>query len=147
MSLQVSTLKVPIFDFDKGDFAVGGNGQVLTATGSLAVAQVIIKAEQTQRGKYNVYGDLENLEKNHVYGSDVHDLAIRQDLPKDVRQLEMERAAKDAVYYDLWVKEVTSTAYYQETDDNGVVRDMVDVHVDDIFGGSIDVKGVAINGY
>lgn len=147
MPVQMSEIKVPIFDFDKGDFAIGGNGQVLTATGSMAAAQVIIKAEQTQRGKYNVYGNLEDPTRNHIYGNDAHDIAIRQDLPPAVRQSEMERAAKEAVSYDPWVSDVATSKYYQETIDEGVTRDMLDLSVDDVFGGTIDVKGVSINGY
>lgn len=147
MPVQMSEIKVPIFDFDKGDFAIGGNGQVLTATGSLAVAQVVIKAEQTQRGKYNVYGNLEDTSKNHIYGSDAHDITVRQDLPLAVRHSEIERAAREAVSYDPWVSDVSTSNCYQETTDDGEIRDMIDLSVEDVFGGTIDIKGVSINGY
>lgn len=147
MPVQMSEMRVPIFDFEKGDFAIGGNGQVLTATGSLAVAQIAIKAEQTQRRKYSVYGDYEDPTRNHTYGSDVLNIAEREDLPEAVRQSEMERAAEEAISYDPWVEEVTTTTYYQEIADDGTVKDMIDVTLTDVFGGSIDVKGVEINGY
>lgn len=147
MPVQMSEMRVPIFDFDKGDFVTGGNGQVLTATGSLAVAQIAIKAEQTQRKKYNVYGDYEDPTRNHIYGSDVLNIAVREDLPENVRHSEIERAAKDAIRYDPWVEDVTTATYYQEITDDGKVRDMVDLTIEDVFGGSIDVKGVEVNGY
>lgn len=64
-------LRVPVFDFDTGEFVIGLDGTVKTVTGSEAVGMIAVKAEETERGIFPVYGDFENEEENHVYGSDV----------------------------------------------------------------------------
>ena len=78
-------LRVPVFDFDTGEFVTGLDGTVKTVTGSEAVGMIAVKAEETERGVFPVYGDFENEEENHVYGSDVKAYGICGDYPKDVR--------------------------------------------------------------
>ena len=86
-------LRVPVFDFDTGEFVTGLDGTVKTVTGSEAVGMIAVKAEETERGVFPVYGDFENEEENHVYGSDVKAYGICGDYPKDVRLSEVKRGA------------------------------------------------------
>lgn len=133
--------KTPVFDWEAMDFAVGIGGVVKVATGTEAAAQLIQKAENTQLGKYSVYGDLEDLTKNHIYGSRVHDVAVRQDLSEAVRLSEIEREAVEAIIYDPWVNEVTEVSAYNQKDSDGVIRTYLDLTVDTVFG-SISIEGV-----
>lgn len=133
--------KTPVFDWETMDFVVGIGGVIQTATGIEAASQLIQKAENTQLGKYSVYGDLEDLEKNHIYGSRVHDVVVRQDLSEAVKLSEIEREAVEAIVYDPWVNEVTEVKAYNETDRDGVTRTYLDLVVDTIFG-SVSIKGV-----
>ena len=57
-------LRVPVFDFDTGEFVIGLDGTVKTVTGSEAVGMIAVKAEETERGVFPVYGDFENEEEN-----------------------------------------------------------------------------------
>lgn len=50
-------LRVPVFDFDTGEFVIGLDGTVKTVTGSEAVGMIAVKAEETERGIFPVYGD------------------------------------------------------------------------------------------
>ena len=50
-------LRVPVFDFDTGEFVTGLDGTVKTVTGSEAVGMIAVKAEETERGIFPVYGD------------------------------------------------------------------------------------------
>lgn len=75
-------LRVPVFDFDTGEFVIGLDGTVKTVTGSEAVGMIAVKAEETERGIFPVYGDFENEEENHVYGSDVKGLRYLWRLPE-----------------------------------------------------------------
>lgn len=43
-------LRVPVFDFDTGEFVIGLDGTVKTVTGSEAVGMIAVKAEETERG-------------------------------------------------------------------------------------------------
>ena len=43
-------LRVPVFDFDTGEFVTGLDGTVKTVTGSEAVGMIAVKAEETERG-------------------------------------------------------------------------------------------------
>ena len=52
--------KVPVFNWLTGDFLVDFQGGVVLAVGSKAAEQVIIKAQQTKRGVFLVYADVEN---------------------------------------------------------------------------------------
>lgn len=135
--------KTPIFDWETGEFATGIGGVVRTATGLEAAAQVVQKAENTQLGKYAVYGDLEDLTKNHVYGSQVHEIAVRKDLPEAVRLSEMEREAREAIIYDPWVTDVTEATAYSQKDEDDVVRYYINLTVETVFG-VISAQGVKI---
>jgi hypothetical protein len=135
--------KTPVFDWETMDFKLGIGGVVQLATGIEAAAQVIQKAENTQLGKYSVYGDLEDLTRNHIYGSRVHDVLVRQDLPEAVKLSEIEREAVEAIIYDPWVNEVTEVKAYKETDRDGVIRTYLYLVVDTVFG-SVSLEGVEL---
>lgn len=136
--------KVPVFDWDKMDFATGIGGVVQTAQGNEAVAQVVVKAQQTQLGKYNVYADFEDETLNHIYGSRVHEVVVRKDLPEAVKLSEAEREATEAISYDPWVKSVTNVKAYSQVDSDGETRYYLDMIVETVFGGNISLQGVKI---
>ena len=135
--------KTPIFDWETMDFKLGIGGVVQMATGVEAAAQLIQKAQNTQLGKYSVYGDLEDPSKNHIYGSRVHDVLVRQDLPEAVKLSEIEREAVEAIIYDPWVNEVTEVKTYKQMDNDGVTRTYLDLTVDTIFG-TVSLEGVEL---
>ena len=137
-------LRVPVFDFDTGEFVVGLDGTVKNATGSQAVGMVVLKAEQTERGVFPVYGDYENEEENHVYGSDVKAFGICGDYPKDVRMSEVKRAAKEAIAYDPWVVSVDSVTVEEGKDLNGRPCFIENIEFTDIFRNSVLVEGVEV---
>jgi hypothetical protein len=137
--------KVPVFDWDKMDFATGIGGVVQTVQGDDAVAQVVLKAQQTQLGKFSVYADFEDETLNHIYGSLVHDVVVRNDLPEAVKLSEAEREAREAILYDPWVKDVTDVKAYSQKDKDDVVRYYLDMKVETVFGGTISLKGVYLN--
>lgn len=138
--------KVPIFDWAKGEFATGIGGVVRTAQGNDAAAQVVIKAQQTQLGKYSVYADFEDVTLNHIYGSRVHEVIVRNDLPEAVKLSEAEREAREAIIYDPWVKDVTDVKAYSQRDSDNEVRYYLDMVVETVFGGTISLQGVNVNG-
>lgn len=135
--------KTPVFDWDAGEFSTGIGGVVRTVVGIEAAAQVVQKAQNTQLGKYTVYGDLEDLTRNHVYGSGVHDVAVRKDIPEAVRLSEMEREAREAVIYDPWVTAVPEVKAYAERGTDDALRYYIDITVETIFG-TLTTQGVKI---
>jgi hypothetical protein len=137
--------KTSVFDWKVMDFATGIDGAVRTVTGIQAAVQVVQKAEQTQLGKYSVYGDMEDPAQNHIYGSRVHDVSVRTDLPEAVKKSEMEREAKEAIIYDPWVNDVPYVSVYSQKDADGETRDYMDIQVDTVFG-AITLEGVGVNG-
>lgn len=137
--------KVPVFDWASMDFATGIGGTILTATGKEAAVQVAVKAQQTQRGKYSIYGDIEDTARNHIYGSDVQDILVRQELTEAVRVSEIERVTREALIYDPWIDDVTNISIYRKTDTNGVTRLYEDMTLITVFG-ELQLQGVAING-
>ena len=120
-------LRVPVFDFDTGEFVIGLDGTVKTVTGSEAVGMIAVKAEE-----------------NHVYGSDVKAYGICGDYPKDVRLSEVKRAAEEAIAYDPWITSVDSVSVEEGEDKNGTPCFIVDIEFTDIFRNSILVEGVEV---
>ena len=105
---------------------------------------IAVKAEETERGIFPVYGDFENEEENHVYGSDVKAYGICGDYPKDVRISEVKRAAEEAIAYDPWITSVDSVSVEEGEDKNGTPCFIVDIEFTDIFRNSILVEGVEV---
>lgn len=137
-------LRVPVFDFDTGEFVTGLDGSVKTVTGSQAVGIIAVKAEQTERGIFPVYGDYENEEENHVYGSDVKAFGICGEYPNDVRLSEVRRAAEEAISYDPWIESVDSVTVIEGTDKAGNACFIVNIEFTDIFRNSVLVEGVDV---
>lgn len=137
-------LRVPVFDFDTGEFVIGLDGSVKTVTGSQAVGIIAVKAEQTERGVFPVYGDYENEEENHVYGSDVKAFGICGEYPNDVRLSEVRRAAEEAIAYDPWIESVDSVTVTEGNDKANRPCFIVDIYFTDIFRNSVLVEGVVV---
>ncbi len=136
--------KTPVFDWATGDFLADFQRGVVLATGSKAAEQVIIKAQQTRRGIFLIYADVENPALNHKYGSDVHDIAVRQDISDEVRISEIKRAVREALIFDAWIEDVTDIEVYKERDTDGVLKDFVKYNVKTIYD-NVSVEGVAVN--
>ncbi|WP_394913304.1 DUF2634 domain-containing protein [uncultured Robinsoniella sp.] len=139
-----TNLRVPVFNFDTGEFEVGISGAVKTVVGSQAVGQIALKAELTERGVFPVYGDYEDEENNHVYGSDVKAVGICGEFPKDVRLSEIQRAAEEAIAYDPWIVSVDEVTVDEGTDRNGKPCFIVSVRFTDIFQNEVLVEGVEV---
>ena len=138
-------LRVPVFDFDTGEFVIGLDGVVETVTGSQAVGVIAVKAEQTERGVFPVYGNFEDEEENHIYGSDVKAYGICGEYPEDVRLSEVKRAAEEAIAYDPWVVSVDSVTVEKGEDKEGRPCFIVDIEFTDIFRNAVLVEGVEVN--
>lgn len=142
---MADTKKTPVFDWATGQFALGVGGTVKTATGAEAVAMIAQKALNTQLGKYSVYADYEDFSKNHIYGSRVHDIAVRRDLPEAVRLSEIERETKEALRYDPRIKEVTSVSVYTGYE-NSEQCIYTDIELVTVYNKQVELKGVRVNG-
>lgn len=142
---MADTKKTPVFDWATGQFALGVGGTVKTATGAEAVAMIAQKALNTQLGKYSVYADYEDFSKNHIYGSRVHDIAVRRDLPEAVRLSEIERETKEALRYDPRIKEVTSVSVYTGYE-NGEQCIYTDIELVTVYNKQVELEGVRVNG-
>lgn len=138
--------KTPIFNWETGDFQLNYQGVVVTATEGKAAEQVILKAQATPRGRYLIYMDTDNVDLDNKYGSDVLDVAVRQDLSKSVRDSEVIRAIKEALIYDEWIEDVIDIILYQAVDTDGVKKDFASFTVATIYDENIEVKGVVVNG-
>lgn len=143
---MADTRKTPIFDYDNGEFITGVGGVVKTAIGAEAVAEIAQKALNTQLGKFSVYGNYDDFSKNHIYGSRVHDIAVRQDLPEAVRLSEIERETAEALKYDPRIKEVTTVDVYKDRDANGDMCYFTDITLVTYFNKQVEVKGVKVYG-
>lgn len=101
------TRKTPVFDWQAGEFALDLAKRVKTVTGSLAVEQIVIKAQQTIRGAYLIYAADPEVpgSRGHAYGSEV-DSVRASDLSEITKLSELERAVKEAVIYDPWITAV-----------------------------------------
>lgn len=141
---EITELRVPVFDFDTGEFVTGLDGKVKTYTGSQAVGMIAIKAEMTERGVYPVYSDYENEEENHVYGSDAKAYGICGDYPKSVRMSEVRRAVEEAIAYDPWIDSVDSVDVVEGQDKEGNLCFIVTVEFTDIFRNEVLVEGVEV---
>ena len=138
--------KTPIFDFEAGHFVRGAGNRIQTVTGSDAVAEIAQKALNTQLGRHSVYGNFEDITKNHIYGSRVHDVAIRQNLPEEIRISEIERETKEALIHDPRIKDVPDVTVYKDTDGSGRMCYFTDVTITTYFNKEIVIKGVKISG-
>lgn len=141
---KITELRVPVFDFDIGEFVTGLSGNVKTVTGSQAAGIIAVKAEQTERGAFPVYGDYEDEDENHVYGSDAKAYGICGDYPKSVRMSEVKRACEEAIAFDPWIDSVDSVEITEGTDKNGNACFIADIEFTDIFRNSVLVEGVEV---
>jgi hypothetical protein len=114
--------KTPVFDWQRGDFATDLTGRVVTATGTPAVEQIVLKAQQTIRGLFLIYAaDPEVTDsKGHSYGSDVDNIR-NSDLPTAAKLSELERAVMEAVIYDPWVNDVSDISVTNQGMDEGLI--------------------------
>ena len=97
--------KTPVFDWEKGEFKIDLQGQVVTATEGEAVGQIVLKAQQTTRGLFLIYADPEDPALHHKYGNDSRWVLI-EELTEAARISELERAAREALIYDPWITDV-----------------------------------------
>ena len=121
------TRKTPVFDWEAGEFALDAARKVRTSTGAEAVIEVVTKAQQTIRGAYLIYGADPEVSgsKGHTYGSDVDTVRV-SDLPTAAKLSEMERAVKDAIMYDPWVKDVRDITVTRQGSDEALITATID---------------------
>ncbi|GKU79283.1 DUF2634 domain-containing protein [Paenibacillus sp. L3-i20] len=119
--------KTPIFDWEQGEFATDLTGRVKMATGALAVEQIILKAQHTIRGLFLVYAaDPEVVGiKGHTYGSDLREIR-KSDLPLAAKHSELERAIKEAVIYDPWIRNVSEITITHRSLDEAEITATID---------------------
>jgi hypothetical protein len=106
-----------VFDYEKGDFVFDGD-RIRTVQGPEALKQVIIKAQGTERGVYNVYADPDNPEKDHKYGNDAVLLITRRELSAEAKRSEVSRAIRDALIHDPWIYDVTNISVEKNSIDS-----------------------------
>lgn len=106
MAVTDEEKRVPVFDWQRGDFLLDLQGSVVTVTQAEAVEQIVIKAQQTVRGAFLIYANLDDPTLDHVYGNDAASILTAGDLPDDVRMDELKRAAEESLIYDPWITAV-----------------------------------------
>lgn len=135
--------RTPVFDWEKGDFAVDLQGCVTTATENEAVAQIVTKAQQTVRGAFLIYADPNDPGYDHKYGSEAHDV-LTQPISEDVRLSELRRAISEAILYDPWVLEVSAVTITKETV-NGVPGYVATLTIRTVFDTELTIEGVRLH--
>lgn len=133
--------RIPVFDWETGDFARDPQGAIVTATELDAVEQIIIKNLQTQRGFHIIYADPEHPKNDHKYGNDTVDVMTRRGLTDGVRISEMKRAIREALIYDGWILDVYDIILYREGNTDTVQASFT---VKTIFGHDIYAEGVSV---
>lgn len=111
----MSDLKTPVYDWIAGDFAADPQRGIVTATGTAAVEQVIIKATQTIRGVFTIYANLDDPQLDHKYGNDSQ-WTLRKQMPEASRISELTRNVTEALVYDPWITDVTDIVITREAD-------------------------------
>ena len=138
----------PVFDWETGDFVRTGKGTVDTVTGAEAVEQIIIKAFSTERGRYLIYADVDDEDRDHIYGNDTQNV-LRQPISDEVKLEELKRTVEEAIIYDPWVLEVSDVEVSREPF-SGEKKDGAGVYVSatikTIFDQIIQIEEVAIYG-
>lgn len=132
--------RVPVFDWELGDFQRDLVGRIVTVNQQQAVEQIVIKALQTARSLYPIYYSA-NPDLHDKYGSEAHGIAVRQDLTEAVRVSELQRAIREALIYDPWVTDVSGVVITRQGSEEVVAS----FEVSSIFD-VIQLEGVLING-
>lgn len=138
MATALRSKKSPVFDWAAGEFATDINGKVLIVSEMAAAEQVIIKAEQTTRGRFRIYANPDNELLDHKYGNDAPIILTRPDITDAVRIAELKRAVKEAIIYDPWVKDVVDIAVARQSADEVYIRFTAKT----IFDRDITIEGV-----
>lgn len=153
MATAIADKKTPIFDFTTGEYVTDTNGKVVVTTGMLAAVPVVIKAQQTPRGRYPIYRNTINDKLNHKYGNSAWHVLTRPFLSDEVRLSEIKREMREAILYDPWVREVYNIQLVRRTakdpddpQDKGY-SDVLDFActVRTIFDGELTIRGVLYN--
>jgi Protein of unknown function (DUF2634) len=97
----------PVFNWQTGEFETDLQNRIITVTEGEAMEQIILKAQQTARGAYLIYANVDDPDLNHIYGSDAWEVLREPDLPEAVRIDELKRVIREAIEYDPWVTEVS----------------------------------------
>lgn len=139
ISIKGAKMKNVVFDYDAGDFAVDGLGAIQVVEDSQAVAHAAMKALHTERGKYEIYGNQDNEELNHKYGTDATDIVIRAGLPGDVVDVELKNAVHEALIFDPEIKSVDVSSVTRVND--GIE---VTAQISTIYDTTETVEGVTI---
>mgnify|MGYP000884157014 CR=1 FL=1 len=148
----------PVFDWDAGDFVMDPQGNVKTVTGSEAVVQIVLKAQQTVRSMYLIYADIDNPDRSHTYGNDAFHVLRAGDLSEEARISELERAVNESLIYDPWITAVEDIDIKRRKDLTGdepyVPAEGDHVNADEVYAsftvlhifGESRVEGVTLNG-
>ncbi|MCM3789417.1 DUF2634 domain-containing protein [Domibacillus indicus] len=99
--------ETPVFDWEKGDFALDSRRRVILVKGGEAANQVALKALNTARGKYLIYANIDDEDLDHKYGNDAYEIKKADGLTEEARLNELERATIEALIYDPWITGVT----------------------------------------
>jgi hypothetical protein len=138
---EESEKRTPVFDWEIGDFKTDPQGRIVTVTEQEAVEQIAIKAVNTVRGVFLIYGNVDDEDLDHKYGSDVQNV-LRAPISEDLRLEELKRAVREALIYDPWVEDV----YDVEVTREGVEPDAgyVDLKIRTIFNTEIPLERVTV---
>ncbi|MGP9042096.1 DUF2634 domain-containing protein [Cytobacillus kochii] len=134
----------PVFDWEKGDFALDPGGNVITTTEGPAAMQIILKALQTTRGVFAIYANLEDEDLDHKYGSDIPDILRDHSISLSVKEDEIKRAIEEALVYIDWVSSVDNVEFNLKPGEINAVEISCDVVT--IFDEVLEVRGLDING-
>ncbi|MGG0702967.1 DUF2634 domain-containing protein [Bacillus inaquosorum] len=134
----------PVFDWNRGDFALDPGGNIMTVTEGAAAKQIIIKTLQTTRGLFPIYANLEDDDLDHKYGSDVSEILRDHTLSQAIKEDEVKRAVEEALVYLDWIESVDNIEYRIKANEIDAIE--VDCDVTTIFDETLELRGVVIDG-
>ena len=95
------------FDFNKGDFRVGGDGKMVIANGPLALVQLVVKITLTERYAYRAY--------TRYFGTEIQ-AALKQRF-RTVTQTELKATITEALRWSIANLGITNFAFFWKGDD------------------------------
>lgn len=150
--------RTPVFDFEAGEFVTDLQGRIVTVTEEEAVVQIALKALQTVRGVYLIYGNLEDDSRDHTYGNDTENVLRAPGLSDAARIAEIERSIKEALIYDPWITKITDLQVKRRRDLTGkepyIPAQGDHIKTDEVYAsftvhhifGTTEIEEAAING-
>jgi hypothetical protein len=132
--------KTPVFDYEVGEFVtIAGGSVVSTAKGPQALPHIIAKTLCTERGKYLIYTNVDDVKNNQKYGTDVP-VITKSDISNAAKVSEVKRTVKEAIQYDPWIKNVINIDLFQLNESIYTITQLETIFDKDTLIGGVKVN-------